>query len=1213
MRKKEKLTGNGSKDLVGAESAGGSTVMGKIQLSVNWSASCGSYPDIIKSEETNRQIDTNTKSNSKQQSLEKANEHPKWLPDGWNVEVRIRKSGLHMGSGYKVCYIEPLKGYKFFSKPEVLRYLETVKDNSCTSQKGKQCSKIHSPNDNNCTSKKEKKCSKLHIPNDKSCISKKEKKCANMESPNVNSCSPKEEKKCCNTDSSSRAPKKEKNCSNMVSPTDVVVEKSIVEDLPPGWVKELKITKNSKGTRKDPFYIDPVSGYVFRSKKDVLRYLESGDIRSCAFKPSKRQIQDEDNITPPPAAKRQKLKQSALMQQLSASTEILDKSSLELPNANSPRKEQNANLSSRTMVASVAIGESVPKMHPLDNGAANSSEVKKTSDPGRSALLKNESLKESAKVLSADDVQEKGHVLNTTENGNEKNYSNHSISKIRKEFNVRQRSSPRLAGGKSVQLANNVINEQTLQVPKRNLRSRNTLDLDISVDQAASKEQPHPQETDKIEDNKSGIQISSNKSGKKKGYHLPCRASKRLAAIEHESINSKVDLQQSVLGAVTTVLADKGKVANKKKKSEPRLEKRQNEEMDDEKSEPQLSFAYHYSWSDPNLENAINALTGVLPPADSIPNTVSETDISTLVDNVTGRSATTIPETDVQKTLVGNVTGRNATAVHEIDIHKTSVDNVIGRSATTVPETNIQKTSVENVTGRSASTVPETDTQKILVDNVMGSSATTIPENDVNKTVVENDLGISISTVPETDIQKTLVENDLGISISTVPETDIQKTLVDTVTSRDSENNVVDTVTGSKDRKSQVRSNKPKRKKELKVPMRLSKRLAGLEPELLPAERALEYSTRKSCKEEPTATVTLTNGVSDHHNDAGEETKLTLPASDSLKTDELAESLKLSEKSYDCLTDHKEQLKKVEAENVGDVISEPQLPLPFGDSWSDPCLEFAIKTLTGAFPDDAGADIMPALPPGFDNPPYKQAHGSVFTNINQEAHDNLNQSKNKNENMVSQPELRTGSTSYENALNFTTRESYVDQGNIIRNLDGEPRHTGNITQPVDHCRNVNTPTHEQPLKQNGLAVEGGIVTTEQQLFETGTVNHDNSELQYCAPFMNSWSDPCLEFAFKTLTGVIPVEENLTLQGCFPEPANCHERRDGVSMLPDFRSSSFSQSDFSFLHDTGVKSMPGQQSSVSSSFLPLEKTSLPGFAGVDPQTHFSQCNNNFQKR
>ncbi|KAL2614469.1 hypothetical protein AAZV13_08G010700 [Glycine max] len=1062
-------------------------------------------PDVEKSEETNRQIDSNTKSNSKQQSVEKANEHPDWLPDGWNVEVRTRKSGVHMGSGYK-CYIEPLKGYKFFSKPEVLRYLETVKDNSCTSKKGKKCSNMDSPNDKSCTSKKEKNCSNLDSPNDNSCTLK-EKNCGNMDSPNNNSFTPEKEKNCCNMDSpiDNSCSSKKKNCSNMDSPTDVVVEKSTVEDLPPGWVKELKIRKNSKGIRKDPFYIDPASGYVFRSKKDVLRYLESGDIRSCAFKPSRRQVQDEDNLTPPPAAKRQKLKQSAPEQQLSSATEILDKSNLELLDANSSRKGKNANVSSGMMVASVPMGESVEKMHSLEDGAANSSELKKTSDPSSSALL-NESLKESEQVLSADDVQEKEHVVNMMENAIEKNHSNYSISKNRKEFNVPHRSSPRLAGSKPVQLANNVMNEQTLQVPKRNLRkSRNTLDIDISEDQTVSKEQPHQQEADKIEDKKPEIQISSNKSSKKKEYHLPRRASKRLAAIEHESMNSKAKLQQSECGPVT-VLADQaptnGKSANKRKKSEPQLGKRENEEMEDEKSESQLSFAFHYSWSDPSLEYAINTLTGVLPPA--------ETDIpKTLVDNVTGKGATTIPETDIPKSLV---------------------DNATGKGTTTVPETDIQKTLVDNVTGRSGG----------------------------------------------------------------------------------SENNLLDTVAGSRDRKSQARSNKPKKKKEVKVPMRLSKRLAGLEPEVLPAERALEYSTRKSCKEEPTATATLTNGVSDHH-DAGEETKLTPQASDSLKTEVLGESLNQSEKSYDAQTGHKEQLQKVEAENIGDARSEPQLPLPFGNSWSDPCLEFAIKTLTGALPVDAG-DIMPALPPGFDNPPYKQLHGNVVTSINQEAHDNSNQSQNKKElNMVSQLVLRSSSTSYENAPKFTTRQSYLDQGNIIGNLNEEPRHTGNITPPVHHSRNINSLTHEEPLKQNGQVVEGGFVTTEQQLFETGTVNHDNSELQYCAPFMNSWSDPCLEFAFKTLTGVIPVEENLTLQGCFQEPVNYHERRDGGSMLPDLGSSCFSQSDFSFLHDTGVKSMPGQQPSISSSFLPLEKTSLQGFAGVDPQTQFSQCNNNFQRR
>ena len=50
------------------------------------------------------------------------------------------------------------------------------------------------------------------------------------------------------------------------------------------------------GLYSQQFYTDPVSGYVFRSKKDVLRYLESGGISSCVLKPNKRQIQDEDKL-----------------------------------------------------------------------------------------------------------------------------------------------------------------------------------------------------------------------------------------------------------------------------------------------------------------------------------------------------------------------------------------------------------------------------------------------------------------------------------------------------------------------------------------------------------------------------------------------------------------------------------------------------------------------------------------------------------------------------------------------------------------------------------------------------------------------------------------------------------------------------------------------------------------------------------------------------
>ncbi|PAN34071.1 hypothetical protein PAHAL_6G067700 [Panicum hallii] len=59
----------------------------------------------------------------------------------------------------------------------------------------------------------------------------------------------------------------------------------VIEGLPDGWRKEYRPRKI--GSFQDPFYIDPVSGYEFRSLKDVHRYLETGDIDQCAMKPKK--------------------------------------------------------------------------------------------------------------------------------------------------------------------------------------------------------------------------------------------------------------------------------------------------------------------------------------------------------------------------------------------------------------------------------------------------------------------------------------------------------------------------------------------------------------------------------------------------------------------------------------------------------------------------------------------------------------------------------------------------------------------------------------------------------------------------------------------------------------------------------------------------------------------------------------------------------------
>ncbi|XP_004503754.1 uncharacterized protein [Cicer arietinum] len=1259
-------------------------------------------PKVKKSEETNRQFDSDTKCSSKQQTAEKGNEWPDWLPDGWDMEVRTRKSGPLMGSGYK-CYIDSLNGNKFYSKPEVLRYLETTKGNNCTSKK-KKFTRTHFPSkegekhiNKHSPSKEEEKRTNKHSPSkeDEKCTnkhstSKEEAKCNDKHSPN------KEEEKC--TNSSQHSPNKDgEKCINMHSPSNAVGEKSTVEDLPLGWIKEVKIRKNGNGIKKDWFYTDPVSGYVFRSKMDVLRYLESGDIGKCAIKPSRSQYQDEDILTPSPAAKRQKPKQSTPLQKIVAK-ELVDRSSLELPDVNNSRKGRHVNVPSEIMVARNTSGGSVVKMHSLEDGAANSPEMKKTSE----AVLKYESLKV--------------------------NHSNNSISK--NNFNVGHRFSRRLAGIEPVKLADNVINDQTLLFPKRNLRkNRTTLGTDMenkssqhfngvtkieqpeamntgqTISEVVFKEQPHQLEKDKTEGNKPEIHTNSNKSSKKKELLIPCRASKRLAGSERGLMNSifcekaskyksqrskevPAELQQSEGGLVTECTDHapiNGESGNKRRKSPKVLPVADNQleklEADDEKSEPPLSFAFHYSWSDPCLEFAINTLTGVLPP----------------------------------------------------------IENSVDNRSSTVLETDIQKPPFDNSTGSRGS-------QNNSVDN----------------------------------------------GPTTIHETDIQKTLFDKVTvKKDSQNNSTGNVTRSRDKNPLVQSNKSKRKKEAKVPMRLSKRLAGLEPEASPSDKALEYSSRKSCKEEPSAsaTVLLTNGAS-HHLYAGEETKLTHNESDSLKPEVVGESSRKRSKSYDAQTVPKEQhLEKVEAKSIGDDRSKH--PLPFGESWSDPCLEFAFKTLTGALPVDSAAQIFKVTTPDVNDPPNSELHGRaktsingkardnsnqsqnkkgcnmngqpselllgqlelrtssisgknvpkfntgeshshesniirnlfeeplyvddprnnelhgrVTTSINGKSHDNSNQSQNKKEHnmngqpselllgqpelrtssissnnvpklttedshshesniirslfgeyvddppnnelhgrattiingeahdnsnpsqikkernmdgqpselLLGQPELRTTSISGEDVPKFTTGESHNHESNIIRSLFGEPLYVeaGNPTQLLHHPRtNGNSQIHEEPIKNNGQVAEGEFRTTEPPSpLQTETLNHDNAELQFCESFMNSWSDPCLEFAFKTLTGVIPVEENLAIQGSIEEPANFHEGRDGGLALPDFGSSSFSQSDFSFHYDTGVNPMPGQQSSMSSSFPSL---SLHGCSGVDPQQQYSQCNINFQRR
>uniref|UniRef100_A0A0E0EJ50 MBD domain-containing protein n=1 Tax=Oryza meridionalis TaxID=40149 RepID=A0A0E0EJ50_9ORYZ len=88
----------------------------------------------------------------------------------------------------------------------------------------------------------------------------------------------------------------EKNVSNHKNELVQRKDDLIVDGLPDGWWKEDRPRKNGSNLKTDPYYIDPVSGYEFRSLKDVHRFLKSGDIYKCIVRPRKRTIQDPCTI-----------------------------------------------------------------------------------------------------------------------------------------------------------------------------------------------------------------------------------------------------------------------------------------------------------------------------------------------------------------------------------------------------------------------------------------------------------------------------------------------------------------------------------------------------------------------------------------------------------------------------------------------------------------------------------------------------------------------------------------------------------------------------------------------------------------------------------------------------------------------------------------------------------------------------------------------------
>ncbi|KAG6576730.1 Methyl-CpG-binding domain-containing protein 13, partial [Cucurbita argyrosperma subsp. sororia] len=138
-----------------------------------------------------------------------------WLPPGWTVKVKVRKSGKK-----DKYYFEPSSQMRFNSRAEVFRYLKTAAINHPESEGSRT-----------------------------------------VEQPENN----------------------------------VEVKKTIAKGLPPGWIREIRVTRTANRIRRDSFYINPVNGNALRSLRDVRRYLTSGKVSRLAYK-SRSQSNSNSNI-----------------------------------------------------------------------------------------------------------------------------------------------------------------------------------------------------------------------------------------------------------------------------------------------------------------------------------------------------------------------------------------------------------------------------------------------------------------------------------------------------------------------------------------------------------------------------------------------------------------------------------------------------------------------------------------------------------------------------------------------------------------------------------------------------------------------------------------------------------------------------------------------------------------------------------------------------
>lgn len=399
-------------------------------------------------------------------------------------------------------------------------------------------------------------------------------------------------------------------------------------------------------------------------------------------------------------------------------------------------------------------------------------------------------------------------------------------------------------------------------------------------------------------------------------------------------------------------------------------------------------------------------------------------------------------------------------------------------------------------------------------------------------------------------------------------------------------------------------SRKFKKMKELDLPRRISKRLAGLEHGLVgngvSAEVATQNTTRKSGKTKAKPPCLLEDKATQQLNVGLDAMALNQASPATLGTE------------INNISPHEDRTILAEQpQMLGTQDSDSKSDLhPF--FCSDPCLEFAIKTLTGAIPlEDAINEGLVSAPVANIQPlknlvetttENSSCRKTLINSIRSKKKDAGSQQRSSKRPAGHAPELMANSLSNEQFLNLAARKSY---NNKARNANLPSANlTEKSSQRLEFGPRVALEHQDFTYRATSSHNESSNKIKEphqNQTIPTGLNNENPGGLPSAIPFGSLCSYPYFKFPFNTLTGSSAAEESFTFQGNFA--------------LPDYSFPNFFQSDIPSQVFPVEQPVMQQQHQFPSNppFLPPGNVSLPNSSTINAQQSYRTGKTNYQTK